>query len=160
MDLEPLRDDYDRVAGTYVDLGVGELDEEPWLRSVLAAFAEQVRGRRPVLDVGCGPGQVSAFLAALGVDVRGSTSRRGWSKRRARLPELRFDVGSATGLDVAEGSSAGVLGWWSLFHLPRPELPGSSRASRGRCGPVGWPWWAFTSVTASSSAPRHAAGCR
>ena len=125
MDLEPLRDDYDRVADTYVHLGVGELDGEPWLRSTLNAFAEQVRGQGAVVDVGCGPGQVSAFLAALGVEVRGiDLSPRMVELARRRFPALRFDVGSATALEVADASLAGVLGWWSLFHLPRPELPG------------------------------------
>ncbi|WP_169166005.1 class I SAM-dependent methyltransferase [Cellulomonas taurus] len=125
MDLDTLRDDYDRVADTYVALGVAELDGKPWLRSALTAFAEQVRDGGEVLDVGCGPGQVSAFLADLGVDVRGiDLSPRMVEQARRRFPALRFDVGSATAVDVPDGSLAGVLGWWSLFHLPRPLLPG------------------------------------
>lgn len=124
MDLDRLRADYDRVADRYVDLGVGELDDEPWLRAALTSFAEQVRGRGPVLDVGCGPGQVTAFLAELGVDVRGiDLSPQMVELARERFPGLRFEVGSATALEVAEGSLAGILGWWSLFHLPRTVLP-------------------------------------
>ncbi|MEV7972876.1 class I SAM-dependent methyltransferase [Cellulomonas sp. NPDC089187] len=124
MDLDSLRDDYDRVADRYVDLGVGELADEPWLRAALTAFAEQVRGRGPVWDVGCGPGQVTAFLADLGVDVRGiDLSPRMVELARRRFPGLRFDVGSATQLPVEDGSLAGILGWWSLFHLPRTVLP-------------------------------------
>lgn len=124
-ELAALREDYDRVADHYVELGVGDLAEEPWLRSVLVAFAEQVRDRGPVLDVGCGPGQVSAFLAGHGVDVRGiDLSPRMVEHARRRFPAVRFDAGSATALGVEDGSLAGILGWWSLFHLPRPQLPG------------------------------------
>ena len=55
-DLETVRESYDRVADAYVELAMGRLEEEPWLRAVLGAFAESVRGLGPVLDVGCGPG--------------------------------------------------------------------------------------------------------
>ncbi len=59
------------VADNYVAMGVGELAPTPWLRAALAAFAEDVNGLGPVLDVGCGPGMVTAHLAGLGVDVCG-----------------------------------------------------------------------------------------
>ena len=67
-DLETVRESYDRVADAYVELAMGRLDPEPWLRAVLAAFAESVRGLGPVLDVGCGPGTVTAHLTELGLD--------------------------------------------------------------------------------------------
>src|SRR3982751_5402671 len=103
---------------------MGRLEEEPWLRAVLAAFAEQVRGLGPVLDVGCGPGGVTAHLAQLGVDASGGDlSRRMGGDARRRHPGLRFEVRSATELDLAPGSLGGVLGWWSLFNLPRDVLP-------------------------------------
>src|ERR1041384_1204975 len=70
-DLEPVRSSYDHVADTYVALGIGDLGPEPWLRAALTAFAEHVRSLGPVLDVGCGPGTVTAHLAGLGVDVSG-----------------------------------------------------------------------------------------
>jgi SAM-dependent methyltransferase len=123
-DLEAVRDSYNRVADTYVDLEVGDLAPHPWLRAGLAAFAEAVAGRGPVLDVGCGPGDVTAHLAGLGVDVSGvDLSPRMIEHARRRHPDLRFDVASATALDLAPASLAGVLGFWSLFHLPRTVLP-------------------------------------
>ncbi len=70
-DLEVVRSSYDRVADNYVAMGVGELAPTPWLRAALAAFAEDVNGLGPVLDVGCGPGTVTAHLAGLGVEVCG-----------------------------------------------------------------------------------------
>jgi hypothetical protein len=39
-------------------------------------------------------------------------------------PHLQFDVASATALAVDDASLGGVLGWWSLFNLPRDVLPG------------------------------------
>jgi len=124
-DLDAVRASYDRVADTYVELGMGELGPQPWLRAALAAFAETVRGLGPVLDVGCGPGTVTAHLAGLGLDVSGvDLSPRMVEHARHRYPGLRFAVGSATALDLTPASLGGVLGWWSLFNLPRDTLPG------------------------------------
>jgi SAM-dependent methyltransferase len=123
-DLEDVRSSYDRVADTYVALGIGDLGPEPWLRAVLEAFAEDVRGLGPVLDVGCGPGTVTAYLAGLGVDVSGvDLSPRMVEHARRLHPEQRFAVASATDLRLAPASLGGVLGWWSLFNLPRDVLP-------------------------------------
>ena len=123
-DLETVRASYDRVADTYVELGIGEVSTRPWLRAALAAFAEVAGPLGPVLDVGCGPGTITAHLAALGLDVRGvDLSPRMVEHARRLHPGLRFDVASATALDVAPSSLGGVLGWWSLFNLPRDVLP-------------------------------------
>ncbi|MCO1654262.1 class I SAM-dependent DNA methyltransferase [Pseudonocardia humida] len=124
-DLDIVRASYDRVADTYVDRAVGDLVSEPWLRAALAGFAESVRGLGPVLDVGCGPGTVTAHLAQLGLDVSGiDLSPRMVEHARRLHSGQRFTVASATELDLAPESLGGVLGWWSLFNLPRDVLPG------------------------------------
>ena len=128
-DLETVRESYDRVADAYVELAVGRLEAEPWLRAVLAAFAESVRGLGPVLDVGCGPGTVTAHLTELGLDASGvDLSPRMVEHARRQYPDLRFSVASATDLDLAPASLGGVLGWWSLFNLPREALPAVLRS--------------------------------
>ena len=124
-DLAVVRSSYDRVADNYVAMGVGDLAPTPWLRAALTVFAQEVGPLGPVLDVGCGPGTVTAFLAGLGVDVSGvDLSPRMVGHARRLHPGLRFEVASATELRLSDRSLGGVLGWWSLFNLPREVLPG------------------------------------
>lgn len=127
-DLDVVRASYDAVADNYVSMGVGALDTEPWLRAALTAFAEQVRDVGPVLDAGTGPGETTALLHALGVDVWGiDLSPRMVDHARRRHPGVRFEVASVTEVELEPASLGGVLGWWSWFNLPRPVLAGVVR---------------------------------
>ena len=123
-DLDAVRSSYDRVADNYVAMNMSDLSAHPWLRAVLAVFAEEVRGLGPVLDVGCGPGAITGYLADFGVNVSGVDLSPKMIEHARRLhPGLRFDVASATALDLEPDSLGGILGWWSLFNLPREVLP-------------------------------------
>lgn len=123
-DLDTVRASYDAVADNYVAMVVGGLGSEPWLRGALDAFAEQVRDIGPVLDAGCGPGETSAYLHALGLEVRGiDLSARMIEHARRLHPEVSFEVASATSVALTPESLGGVLGWWSWFNLPRDVLP-------------------------------------
>lgn len=128
-DLDVVRESYDQVADNYARMvlktpGFGDIREIPWLKASLDVFADAVREVGPVLDVGCGPGTVTAYLAERGLDASGvDLSPRMIENARRLHPECRFSVASATELDLPEASLGGVLGWWSLFNLPREVLP-------------------------------------
>ncbi|GIE78832.1 methyltransferase [Actinoplanes philippinensis] len=123
--LDQTRISYDTVAASYADLLRGRLAEEPFQRGILGLFAELVRGRGPVVDVGCGPGRITGFLRGLGVDVFGVDLSPGMVEQARRdHPGLRFEVGSMTALEVADGSLGGVLAWFSLIHVPDEAVPG------------------------------------
>ena len=120
-DLDGVRASYDAVADNYVAM-IG--DPGPWARCALDAFAEQVREVGPVLDAGCGPGWISAYLHKRGVDVAGiDLSPRMIGHARRQHPDISFEVASVTELHPEPASLGGVLGWWSWFNLPREWLP-------------------------------------
>jgi SAM-dependent methyltransferase len=124
IDLESVRASYDRVADNYVAMNLGDIHPHPWLRAAIDAFTAAVRDLGPVLDVGCGPGTVTAYLAKLGLDAFGvDLSSRMIEHARRLHPNQRFAVASATDLNLQPSSLGGVLGWWSLFNLPRHVLP-------------------------------------
>ncbi|MDG4667270.1 class I SAM-dependent methyltransferase [Mycobacterium sp. 236(2023)] len=123
-----VRDSYDRVADNYVEMvtttGIGDIRTHPWLKAVVDTFASSVAAIGPVLDVGCGPGTVTAYLAERGIEVSGiDLSTRMIDHARRLYPHCTFSVGSATDLDLHPASMGGILGWWSLFNLPRNVLP-------------------------------------
>lgn len=122
--LAATRATYDTVAESYARL-IPDLRAESALdRALLETFAREVRGKGPVLEAGCGAGRMTAHLAGLGLEISGvDLSPRMVGVARRTYPGLRFEVGSLTALDVADGALAGVLAWYSLIHLPPAELP-------------------------------------
>jgi SAM-dependent methyltransferase len=122
--LTVTRNAYDTVAETYADQVPSRFESDTMAvgRGMLAAFAAQVSG--PVMEVGCGPGHVTAYLAKLGLDVSGTDlSPRMIEIARKTYPDLLFDVASMTGLAPADGSLGGIVSWWSLLHLPPEVVP-------------------------------------
>lgn len=125
--LSETRTSYDTDASGYTEKVVGLLDGNPYLRASLALFAELVReaGGGPVADVGCGPGHVTRRLNDLGVDAFGiDLSPEMIAIARRDHPDLRFDVGTMTDLDLPDHSVAGVLAFWSVIHIPDRAVPG------------------------------------
>jgi SAM-dependent methyltransferase len=125
--LSDTRTSYDTDAEAYTDKVRGLLEGSPYLRASLALFAELVRdaGGGPVADVGCGPGHVTALLHSLGVDAFGiDLSPEMVAIARRDHPDLRFEVGTMTDLDLADHSVSGVLAFWSVIHVPDNAVPG------------------------------------
>ena len=125
-DLRATRAAYDTVAVDYESLLRTELARKPFDRAVLGAFAELVYagGNGPVADIGCGPGRVTAHLDALGLRAFGvDLSPAMVAVARERHPHLRFDEGSMSALDLADGALAGVVAWYSIIHTPPERLP-------------------------------------
>jgi SAM-dependent methyltransferase len=117
--LDDIRVSYDTVAADYARL-VSSGGE--WELPVLTNFASLV-GTGPVLDVGCGPGRVTGLLRSLGLDAFGIDLSPGMIEiARRDYPELRFEVGSMTALDLPDDSVGGIVSWWSIVHLPSEAL--------------------------------------
>ncbi|MFE9404498.1 class I SAM-dependent DNA methyltransferase [Streptomyces sp. NPDC006530] len=125
--LAETRSSYDTVAAGYAEQVRDLLDRTPYERSALALFAELVQagGGGPVVDAGCGSGRITAHLRGLGVDAFGvDLSPMMVETARREHPDLRFEVGSMTELDLADASVAGLVAWYSLIHVPDREIGG------------------------------------
>ncbi|MET7934325.1 class I SAM-dependent methyltransferase [Streptomyces sp. NPDC005322] len=124
--LRSTRDSYNAMAADYAEHFRDVLEAQSLDRAVLAGFAEMVRetGGGPVVDVGCGPGLVTAHLRGLGLSVHGvDLSPRMVALARREHPGLRFEEGSMLALDAADGALAAVVAWYSTIHVPAERLP-------------------------------------
>ncbi|MEV1290151.1 class I SAM-dependent methyltransferase [Micromonospora sp. NPDC049679] len=125
-DLRATRAAYDTVAVDYAERLRAELVAKPLDRALLAAFAELVQagGGGPVADLGCGPGRVTAHLHSVGLTAFGvDLSPAMVAVARRTYPELRFDEGSMTALDLTDDILGGIVAWYSIIHTPPERLP-------------------------------------
>ena len=121
---DQIRHGYAPVARAYREHLANELDGKPLDRAFLVAFAEQTRGGR-VLDLGCGPGHVAAFLAAQGANVMGiDLSPHMIDEARALTPGIEFTVGDMFALPCADDAFAGIACFYAIVHLRTDELAG------------------------------------
>jgi ubiquinone/menaquinone biosynthesis C-methylase UbiE len=67
---------------------------------------------------------VTAHLCSLGLDASGvDLSPAMVAEARRAHPDLRFEVGSMTALDLPNGALRGLVAWYSIIHVPPEELP-------------------------------------
>jgi SAM-dependent methyltransferase len=124
--LAAIRESYDEVADDYVELVKDLSILDSLSKAMLAAFAEQVKlgDRGPIADLGCGPGVVTAHVAAMGVPIFGiDLSPRMIELARQAHPHLRFSQGSMTALHIGDETLGGVLAFYSTHHTPPEHLP-------------------------------------
>ncbi|MDI1461285.1 class I SAM-dependent methyltransferase [Catellatospora sp. KI3] len=124
--LADTRRSYDTVADSYHEVVRDMLAQTPYERAALDLFAAQVRklGGGPVVEVGCGPGRIAGYLHGSGIEVSGLDLSPAMIEIAHREhPDLRFEVGSMTDLDLPDASLAGVVAWYSLIHVPDAEIP-------------------------------------
>jgi len=114
---------YDRLADVYAQRIFDELDGKPFDRTLLDRFADEVRGRGVVVDLGCGPGHVARYLHRRDVTVAGiDLSPRMIGIARRHMPEIDFRVGDLLALELADASAAGAVAFYSLIHFTPAEL--------------------------------------
>jgi SAM-dependent methyltransferase len=122
---EHIQSDYDRVASQYALNLFNELEGKPIDRNLLDDFAERLRGKGTVCDVGCGPGHIASYLWGRGLpDICGlDLSPAMVETARSLNPEIPFMQGDLLALDVAEGAWAGVIAFYAFVNLSRSQLP-------------------------------------
>jgi uncharacterized protein len=119
-----VRSSYDAVATRYADELLDELTKLPFETWLLDRVIAHAAGR-PVVEVGSGPGHVTAYLAEHDADATGiDFSPAMVDEARRRFPDRNFQVGDLRRLARPPTSSgwAAVLAWYSLVHLAASEL--------------------------------------
>ncbi|MGC0331014.1 SAM-dependent methyltransferase [Streptomyces sp. SAI-170] len=113
---------YDTVAERYATEIAGELTGKPLDRALLDTLAE-LAGDGPVLDIGCGPGHATSYLAARGARVTGldlSPAMCGVARRTTALP---FAAADMTRLPIRSSSVPALLCLYAVIHLDAGQRP-------------------------------------
>lgn len=132
-----VRDGYDRVSHAYR----GDVHDDPrsgyahWLRKLTPRLADGAR----VLDLGCGNGvPVSRELArrfrVTGVDLSPVMIERA----RVLVPDATFECADMASVEFADGAFEAVVAFFSIFHLPLEEQPGTIERVARWLTPGGW----------------------
>lgn len=126
-----IRGSYDSAANAYVEHLFTELEHKPLDRHLLNRFAEAVRGRGLVADLGCGPGHIAKYLHEQDVDVCGIDLSPEMIRCAVRLcPGVEFRAGDMTSLDFPAESLAGIVAFYSIVHFETLELDAVFRECR------------------------------
>lgn len=131
---------YDAIATRYADELRDELERKPFDRWMLERIAT-LAGGRPIADVGCGPGHVTAALALSGADSRGYDFSPGMvSEARRRFPHVVFEVANMRDLPPPPSSDGwgAIVAWYAMVHMAPSELPRTIGALAERLAPDGW----------------------
>jgi ubiquinone/menaquinone biosynthesis C-methylase UbiE len=115
---------YNGIAGDY-EFRFGE-DLRPGTgdRAFLDVALSLAHDRGPVLDLGCGPGQIAAIAVdsgkpAIGADLSGGML----AVARRRVPLATFVSADARALPLRPGSCRAIAAFYCLHHLPKALLP-------------------------------------
>jgi len=118
-----IRTCYDAVAREYAERFVGELRHKPLDRELLSRLATEVSDRGEVCDLGCGPGQTTAYLHGCEVDVCGLDISAENLREATRLhPGVVFEQGDMLALPRADGTIAGVVAFYAIVHFSPAQL--------------------------------------
>ncbi len=137
---ERVRTSYAAVSSAYADHLADELDHLPFEAWLLRRVVE-LAGDHPVVEVGCGPGHVTHFLAQAGARATGMDLTPAMvEEARRRFPDGDYVVGDLRSLMRPAGDAGwgAVLAWYSLIHLAPSELPDAFAALTRPLLPGGW----------------------
>jgi SAM-dependent methyltransferase len=139
-----VRESYDSAARAYAEHLATELDRKPLDRHLLNRFAEEVREKGLVADLGCGPGHVARYLSDQGVTTVGiDLSPEMIRVARELYPRLDYRVGDMKSLELAAASLAGAVAFYAIVHFPPEALGPVFREMRRVLTPGGLALLAF-----------------
>lgn len=123
MTTHPLHINYDPIAAEYAQQFKDELQHKPLDCKLLDWLVEKV-GSGMICDMGCGPGQIAAYLQQRGAVAMGIDLSPAMIKEAQQLyPKIPFQVGNMLALtDIADNAFGGIAAFYALIHIERAQM--------------------------------------
>ncbi len=114
---------YDAVASEHAERFNGEHEKKPQDQVILKRFAQAIGDRRPVWDLGCGPGQTTRYLNDLGIEACGlDLAARLPAEARALPPGIHFQQGNLLPSDFEDRTLAGAVAFYAIAHFTSDQV--------------------------------------
>ncbi|MFH1078900.1 MAG: class I SAM-dependent methyltransferase [Pseudomonadota bacterium] len=114
---------YDAVAKEWAETFSGEHEKKPKDQEILYRFAQEIGGRKPVWDFGCGPGNTAKYLKDLGIEISGlDLSGKLLEQARTTHPEIHFRKGNILALEFENDAIAGVVAFYAIVHFTEVQV--------------------------------------
>lgn len=134
-----LQDGYNRVAEEYANTFIHELDYKPLDRDLLGRLIALCSGKGQICDLGCGPGQIARYLSDHGAQVMGVDYAPDMVEKARQInPDIHFQQGNMLALELPNNLLAGIAAFYSLIHIPRPQMDQALKELFRVLQPGGW----------------------
>jgi ubiquinone/menaquinone biosynthesis C-methylase UbiE len=123
QDLNKIANLYDSIAKEWAETFSGEHEKKPKDQEILRKFSQEIGGRRPVWDFGCGPGNTTKYLKNLGIEISGlDLSESMLERARTIHPEIHFRKGNILELEFEDDSIAGIVAFYAIIHFTEEQV--------------------------------------
>jgi len=123
QNLKKIENLYDAIAKEYTKTFLGEHEKKPKDQEILYRFTQEMGGRRPVWDFGCGPGQTTAYLKSIGMEISGlDLSEKILQQARRNHSKIHFRKGNILDLEFENSSIAGVVAFYAIVHFTKAQV--------------------------------------
>jgi ubiquinone/menaquinone biosynthesis C-methylase UbiE len=123
QELNKIKRMYNAVAKEYSETFCGEYEKKPKDQEILHRFSIEIGDKKPVWDIGCGPGHTTKYLKNLGIEISGlDISDKILEQARINYPEIHFKKGNLLKLEFENDSIAGIVAFYTIVHFTEEQV--------------------------------------
>ena len=117
-------DCYNKTAKNYAEKFIDELNHKHLDRILLKCFVDENINKGKLIDLGCGPGQTTKFIAdqelteIIGIDI----SEEMINVARSVNPHLHFETGDILKLEYPDKTFGSAVAFYSIVHFDHEQI--------------------------------------
>jgi len=118
-----IKNAYDLAANEYADKCFYELYDKPLDKKLYDLFFERVVNKGLVIEIGCGPGEISNYLKLKGLDIIGlDLSDKMIEIAKQLNPFIDFRVGDVFDLEFKDKSISGIVAPYLIVNFKMDDI--------------------------------------